>query len=231
MDLILYIETSELLCSVAISDGNQLIGVKESVTDRAHAKALTVLINELLFEKGLEMRHLKAVSVSKGPGSYTGLRIGVSVAKGICYALNIPLIAIDTLLALSYGIKAKIALNDDILLCPMIDARRMEVYKAIYDTNFTLIEPVKAEIIEKHTFDKLLEKNKIAFFGSGALKCQSIIEHSNAIFYNNIVPRAEFLVIPSYNKYNNRQFENVAYFEPFYLKDFVASTPRNKNLR
>lgn len=223
MALILYIETSEQICSVAISDENKIIGIKESTSDRAHASALTVLINELLTENGFTINQLSAVTVSMGPGSYTGLRIGVSAAKGICYALNIPLIAINTLLALTYGMLAIEKFDNNFLFCPMVDAKRMEVYKAIYNINLEIIEPTIAEIIDNESFNKLLLHNKVLFFGSGALKCKQVINNNNAFFNLNIKPRAEYLLLPALNKFKNKQFEDIAYFEPFYLKDFVVS--------
>jgi tRNA threonylcarbamoyladenosine biosynthesis protein TsaB len=235
MALILHIETAEKICSVALSDGEKVLGIKESMGDRAHASLLTVLIDQLLKSANITFKQLNAISVSKGPGSYTGLRIGVSTAKGICYALNIPLIGVNTLQALANGFidssKMSVIKNESkqpYLLCPMIDARRMEVYIAIYDNSLREVEPVKAEIIHSGSFNHLPSDANIILFGSGASKCINVINNSNVTVVENILPRADFLIEPAYKAYVEGKFENLAYFEPFYLKDFVATTPKIK---
>jgi tRNA threonylcarbamoyladenosine biosynthesis protein TsaB len=226
MATILNIETSTEVCSVAISkDGNHLFK-KEILEGLNHSEFLTVLIEEILAENSYKLNQLDAVAVSKGPGSYTGLRIGVSVAKGLCYGLNIPLIAVNSLEIL--GMYAALKSDKDMLFCPMIDARRMEVYTALYNSNGKEIKPVSAEIIEENFLLEYLTKNKILFYGNGAKKCKSKITHVNALFEGPNKTSAQFMQNLTAIKYNEKQFENVAYFEPLYLKDFVATIPKNK---
>ncbi len=179
-------------------------------------------------------REISAVAVSKGPGSYTGLRIGVSVAKGLCYALDVPLIAINSLDVLGkYAVQnanefSTIEPKEDLLFCPMIDARRMEVYTALYNFQEEIIRPVSAEIIDQNFLSEHLVKHPVLFFGNGAKKCENIIKHKNAVFSGPEKTSAQFMQKIAHNKYNKKEFENVAYFEPFYLKDFVATVPKNK---
>jgi len=231
MSLILTIETSETSCSVAL--GNKGIVVDELLLDNAksHSSQLTLLIDKILKKNNIEFKNLSAVAVSKGPGSYTGLRIGVSTAKGICYALNIPLIAIGTLEALCEGVNENIHLNSSqlpVLLCPMIDARRNEVYCRIFDKNKNALTEIEAKIISSNSFNELLKNNLILFFGSGSIKARSLITNDNATFLTDIFPRASYLVKKSFQCYNNSEFVDVAYFEPFYLKDFIATTSKKK---
>lgn len=234
MAQILNIETSTEVCSVTIALNGQLLFKKESTDGLNHSKVLTVFIEQLLNENNLTAKSLDAVAVSKGPGSYTGLRIGVSVAKGLCYGLDIPLISVNSLEAL--GIFAahnldKYGLNkteNDFLFCPLIDARRMEVYTALYNLNGEEIKPVSAEIIDDQFLAGLLENQKILFFGNGAEKCKSTITHKNALFLGPQTASAEYMQIIAEEKFRKNEFEDVAYFEPFYLKNFVATIPRNK---
>ena len=234
MAQILNIETSTEVCSVSIALNGQLLFKKESTDGLNHSKVLTVFIEQLLNENNLTAKSLDAVAVSKGPGSYTGLRIGVSVAKGLCYGLDIPLISVNSLEAL--GIFAahnldKYGLNkteNDFLFCPLIDARRMEVYTALYNLNGEEIKPVSAEIIDDQFLAGLLENQKILFFGNGAEKCKSTITHKNALFLGPQTASAEYMQIIAEEKFRKNEFEDVAYFEPFYLKNFVATIPRNK---
>jgi len=234
MAFILNIETSTEVCSVSVALNGQLLYKKESTEGLNHSKVLTVFIEELFKENNIKPETLDAVAVSKGPGSYTGLRIGVSVAKGLCYGLGIPLISINSLEILgnfaaknktSYGFE-----NDEsqILFCPLIDARRMEVYTALYNLKSEEIRPVSAEIIDEHFLANLLENHKILFFGNGAEKCKAIIKHQNALFLGPQTTSAEFMQNIAEEKFGKREFEDVAYFEPFYLKNFVATIPRNK---
>ena len=194
---------------------------------------LTVFIEEILKENGLKAADLEAIAVSKGPGSYTGLRIGVSAAKGIAYAASIPLIAIDTTLLMFWGeIQGRhesLAIERDTLFCPMLDARRMEVYYAIYDINGDTVKEISAEIINESSFTKIPESSRIIFFGDGAEKCKEVIRRSNVYFDKDFVISAAHMCRPAFTAYNNNKFEDVAYFEPFYLKDFLATSPR-KNL-
>lgn len=222
MSLILGIETATKICSVAISDGEELLAIKEEGGAYSHAEKLTIFIENVLEKSGKSLHDLDAIAVSKGPGSYTGLRIGVSAAKGLCYALNIPLISVSTLQAMAMGLTQK-----NRLLAPMIDARRMEVYTAIYDEENNLIEDISAKIITEESFLDVLSKNKVVFFGNGAEKCKSILSnHSNSIFSKNGFPSSQYINQIALKKFNERNYEDVAYFEPYYLKDFIATTPK-----
>ncbi len=227
MSLILNIETSTPVCSASLARNGEIVGIQESFDEKSHAALLSVFIDSLLTENKVKPEDIEAVSVSEGPGSYTGLRIGVSVAKGFCYAKNIPLIAVNTLQAMA--IMAGRQINDrDVLLCPMIDARRMEVYSALFDSQGTEIRGTMAQIIDESTFTQELAKNKIMFFGNGSDKCKEKITHPNAIFLNGIYPSAKYMAPLSQKAFNSKDFKDVAYFEPFYLKDFVATIPKNK---
>lgn len=234
MALILNIETSTEVCSVSLAEKGQLLFKKESIEGMNHSRLLTVFIEELFKENNIQINTIEAVAVSKGPGSYTGLRIGVSVAKGLCYGLGIPLISINSLEILGifagqnlakYGLENN---GSQILFCPLIDARRMEVYTALYNLQGEEIRPVSAEIIDEHFLFDLLENHKILFFGNGAEKCKTIIKHRNALFEGPLTTSAEFMQNIAEEKFSKKEFEDVAYFEPFYLKNFVATIPRNK---
>jgi len=237
MSLILNIETSTEVCSVSVSENGKLICIKEQQEGLSHSEMLTVFIQQLFAEYQLQPTQLRAVAVCKGPGSYTGLRIGVSVAKGLCYGLNIPLIAIGSLDALAdFTIQhlenfTQVKPTENLMFCPMIDARRMEVYTALYNAEGEKIKPVSAKIISDHSFSEYLDKNKILFFGNGAEKCRIHLSHSNAIFNGPVKASARFMQNLTNIKYNKKEFEDVAYFEPFYLKDFVATIPKNKIIK
>src|SRR5690554_2790660 len=234
MALILNIETSTEVCSVNLSRDGELLVERESFEGLNHSQMLTVYIEELYKEMSLAPKDTDAVAVSKGPGSYTGLRIGVSVAKGLCYSLNIPLIAIGTLDAMgSYAALNKNSYynadDDNLMFCPMIDARRMEVYTAVYNNKGEIVSPVTAKIIDENSFSSMLKQKKILFFGNGAGKCQTIINHTNALFFGPEKASARFMINYAEEKFNNKDWEDVAYFEPFYLKDFIATKPvKNK---
>jgi len=236
--VILHIETSNELCSVALSNETDCLAVRENIEGRNHAALLTLFIEELLNANNISVKDLDAVAVSSGPGSYTGLRIGVSTAKGLCYGANLPLIAVPTLLSMSIGFLQQydVPLSQPLssreggaLLCPMIDARRMEVYTAIYDKEVRQIEKTSAEIITEQSFSSWLEKRQIFFFGNGATKCRSIISHPNAFFPENYAHSARYMIKPALQAYTEKQFVDVAYFEPFYLKDFIAG-PKKEGL-
>ena len=237
MATILNIETSTEICSVTLAKNGSTVFKKESSEGLNHSKILTVFIEDILKENNVEIRSLDAVAVSKGPGSYTGLRIGVSVAKGICYGLNIPLISVNSLAVLGKHIAKHsnkfYADNDNfpLLFCPMIDARRMEVYTSLYNQVGDEIKAVSAEIINKDFLSELFENNKILIFGNGAEKCKDIIQNPNAIFKGPEKTSAEFMQEVAEEKFKLKQFEDVAYFEPFYLKDFVATIPKNKVIK
>lgn len=233
--IILHIETSTNVCSVALSKGEQLLCYKESHEDKAHGRLLTLFIDEVFQKSNTDISALDAVSVGKGPGSYTGLRIGVSVAKGICYAQNIPLIAIGTLEILTIEAINKLSKEgamdtQNILYCPMLDARRMEVYTANYDRNFKLVKEICAEIIDENSFVTELDNYKVYFFGNGSDKCKEVISNENAIFIKEIFPKAENMIELSYQAFLQEKFEDVAYFEPYYLKEFVATVSKKKIL-
>ena len=239
MSTILHIESATRVCSVALSKNGQLLVLREThETDYAHSRLLTVYISEVMEQAGVDLPGLSAVAVSQGPGSYTGLRIGVSAAKGICYGLDIPLIAVDTMEAMTYQCRDYLRSQPDFVspesleayYCPMIDARRMEVYHALYNHRMECRQPVRAAIIEQDTFRSLLEEHKVLFFGDGAAKCQSLINSPNALFLKDVLPSAKGMLIPAQRKFDERTFEDTAYFEPFYLKDFVAGKPRVKGL-
>jgi len=222
MSLILGIETSTKICSVAVSDGGKLLAIEEEGGAYSHSEKLTIFIQKVLDKANVQLKDLDVIAVSKGPGSYTGLRIGVSVAKGLCYALDKPLIAVDTLQAMARNS----SLSGD-LFCPMIDARRMEVYTAIYSVDNKVVTPISAKIIDENSFSEELANKKITFFGDGAEKCKDVLgQKINASFSDKGLPSAEFINQIALEKFQQKEFEDVAYFEPYYLKDFVGTTPK-----
>ena len=225
MSLILQIETATSCCSVALAKGGNILAVREINERNIHAEVITKFIEDVAAVAGIPLSDLDAVAVSCGPGSYTGLRIGVSVAKGLCFALEIPLIAVDTLEAMVYGAIVKEKYNGDepILLCPMIDARRMEVFTAVFNTAAVQKKPTAAEIINETSFAGLLENNRILFFGDGAEKCRGVLSgNANAHFLQGFNNSAAHLTQTAFKKFEENKFEDVGYFEPFYLKDFIA---------
>jgi len=266
MALILCLETATGVCSVALFRDEMLLGMKESSARNVHSSRLTMFIEALAKESGTALNELDAIAISMGPGSFTGLRIGVATAKGLCYALDKPLIAVPTLQAIAAGMNYELKIKnygptDEIrnpkseihawpvgspnpkseirnpkltratLFCPMIDARRMEVYCAIYDEQNRVVDDVRAEIIDGHSFGDILAVNRIVFGGDGAEKCRPALEsHPNALFLNDFRASARFMNPVATAKLEQKTFENLAYFEPFYLKDFVAGKPRVKGL-
>lgn len=234
--LILHLETATNVCSVAISEGDRILALRESSEDRSHGTLLTLFIEEVLREAGKRANQLDAVAVSKGPGSYTGLRIGVSATKGIAYAQNIPVTGIGTLRSMTLAAMEHESVQKlqkkypGLLYCPMIDARRMEVFSAIYDSRLEEKETVAAVIVEADSFDRILGKNHVVFFGNGADKIRDTIRHENAHFIGKIEPSAKQMIPLAVEAYKNSQFEDTAYFEPFYLKDFIATIPKKKVL-
>ncbi len=223
--MIICLETATNLCSVALCNSAGVISLRESNDLKSHASMLTVFINEILNEAGIKARQLDAVAVSKGPGSYTGLRIGVSVAKGIAYAASIPLIGIDTMLSMFHGSGRK-----STLYCPMLDARRMEVYYAVYNSKGETVRDISAKIITEETFSDIPLTEEILIFGDGAAKCKGVIKRPNIQFDDNFRISASHMYVPAIQAFKDRHFEDVAYFEPFYLKDFITSTPRKNVL-
>lgn len=226
MALILNLETATTVCSVSLSKDGQLLAVKEQNGDYSHAENLTLFIEDVLKQADIKLSAVDAIAVSKGPGSYTGLRIGVSTAKGLCYSLNKPLIAISTLQHISLSVSEDSKYKGSDLkshFCPMLDARRMEVYCAMFDSLNNEIRPITAEIVDEHSFSDLLNNQVIYFFGDGAAKCKNVLSaNKNAIFIDDIFPSAKNMISLSEQAFVNKEFEDVAYFEPFYLKDFVA---------
>jgi tRNA threonylcarbamoyladenosine biosynthesis protein TsaB len=223
--IILGIESGGDNCSVALSKGDEIIALKES-GGREHSKFLSVFIDNVIKDSGLSYRDIDAVAVSKGPGSYTGLRIGVATAKGICYGTGKPLIAINSLLSLTSVCRNSFApISSQLLYCPLIDARRLEVYTALFDMSLRQLSDTEAMIISENSFAEILSTQKVCFFGSGAKKCKEIIKSPNAIFVE-IENSASGLVHPAIEAFKNKQFENTAYFEPFYLKNFVVTVGR-----
>jgi tRNA threonylcarbamoyladenosine biosynthesis protein TsaB len=233
MALILCIETSTTVCSVSVSGDGKLLSLREITDAKSHASQLTPFITEVLAESGAKPQNLSAIAVSKGPGSYTGLRIGVSTAKGMAFALKIPLVSVGTLLSMTTGFLDKnpdFSGNSSILFCPMIDARRMEVYSALFDAQLKEFRKIQAEIIHEDSFLHLFKNYKIHFFGDGAMKCSSLMNNKSAIFHENFHPSAKFMGKLAEKQFKEGKFEDLAYFEPFYLKDFVATIPSDKLL-
>lgn len=234
MALILGIETASTICSVALINDGVLLAIRESEGTREHSAELTGYIADVFSEAGLTYQQLDAVAVSMGPGSYTGLRIGVSSAKGLCYALDKPIIAVDTLKSLAwqaiqYYIQSGKNL-DNVLFCPMLDARRMEVYTAMFDKDLRLIEPVYANIITEDSFNSFSGK-EIIYFGDGASKCNSLFDSKdNFTFSGNINLSAKAICMLAEKEFENGNFADLAYCEPFYLKEFIAGKPRVKGL-
>lgn len=226
MSLILSIETATTVCSVALHSNGQLVGTQTLHIEKSHSGLLAPLIESLVRYCGYTLSELTAIAVSEGPGSYTGLRIGVSTAKGLCYALDIPLIAVNTLEAMAFGVN-KFNYNGA-LLCPMLDARRMEVYCLLADSQMNIKEATKPEIIDEGFLDNILLKNEVLLFGNGAVKCRDIVKSKNAVFIDGISPDAVNVGYLANEKFNTQQFEDVAYFEPFYLKEFRMSKPKIK---
>ncbi|QXV64952.1 tRNA (adenosine(37)-N6)-threonylcarbamoyltransferase complex dimerization subunit type 1 TsaB [Mucilaginibacter sp. 21P] len=226
--MILQIETATTTCSVALAADGELISFKEINERNIHAEVVTVYINDLIKQQNATYDNIDAIAVSCGPGSYTGLRIGVSTAKGLCFALDKPLIAVNTLEAMAKGVAQRIDLSTDTLLCPMIDARRMEVYTAVYKADGTLVKPTAAEIITDESFANLLLNNKVLFFGDGAAKCIDVLgQNPNALFDTDFSNSACDLTALAQQKFADKEFEDVAYFEPYYLKDFIAGKKAN----
>lgn len=230
MPVILHLETSTSVCSVALSIDGKLIADRISFDGPSHAVLLAQFVDEILKETRDRFSQPDAVAVSCGPGSYTGLRIGVSMAKGLCFGWDVPLIAIDTLKLLAFSASKTSLHNTSTLLCPMIDARRMEVFSAIFDQRLQMVRPIAADIVDETTYLPWLENNQMLFFGNGADKCRQHVAHANAQFAADIVPKASEMIELSEKAFSENVFVDTAYFEPFYLKDFVATVPKNKVL-
>lgn len=221
--MILSLETSTRVCSIALHFENQLIASQSYHIDKSHSSLLPVIVEELLNNSGVNKRDLKAISISEGPGSYTGLRIGTSAAKGLAYGMDIPLISVSTLEVMARAIEG---VSEETLILPMIDARRMEVYFASFNHKYELLEPVSSLIIEEGIFSKYLEK-RILLVGNGATKCD-IISHPDCKIIDWIFPDARQMGSIAWQKFQKGEFENTAYFEPFYLKEFQTKKAKNK---
>lgn len=230
MSCVLQIETSTSVCSVAVSQEGHNIFTKEDFEGPSHAVLLGVFVDEALSFIDSHAIPLDAVAVSCGPGSYTGLRIGVSMAKGVCYGREVPLIGLPTLEVMCVPVLLYHELPDNALICPMIDARRMEVYAAIYDRALNVIRPTSADVVDEDSYLKFLEKQPVYFFGNGAAKCKEKITHSNAHFIDNIDPLAKMMFPLAEKALAMNKFEDVAYFEPFYLKEFVATISKKNQI-
>ena len=224
MAKILNIETSTTVCSIAVGVDGKLASVNEINDGYSHAEEIEGLIEKSIKEADISLKDLDAISVSKGPGSYTGLRIGVSIAKGLCFGLKVPLISVPTLEALARH--PKLSEFPHSFKIPMLDARRMEVYSCVLNDTNEVVEPTAAVIIDENSFVNILKKPTL-FFGPGSEKCNpTFTENENAVFVSNILPSASQMVNLSETKYIENQLEDLAYFEPFYLKDFVAGKPK-----
>lgn len=231
MSLIINLETSTTVCSVSLAENGQILATREDLNGRNHAALLTSFIGDVLDTAGRKPDELSAVAVSRGPGSYTGLRIGVSVAKGMAYALSVPLLSVETLKMMASGyLEENPAFKNEpgILLCPVIDARRMEVYSALYSTRVEQAREVKAEVIVEKSFNDELRSNRLIIFGDGARKCRDVLKSGRITIDEKFCISSRHMVHLSFQKLENKEFEDVAYFEPFYLKDFIATIPKNK---
>ena len=234
--MILCIETSTAVCSVALVENGKVIALRESLDGQNHAEKITIFIDEVMKEANMSYRDLDAVATSMGPGSYTGLRIGVSTAKGLCYAMEKPLIAVDTLAAMAYGFKdaetqrRRDAESTDIL-CPMIDARRMEVYSAFFNEQLERISETNAIIIDENSFMEMKQNNHLYLFGDGADKLASLFENDeNITVVEKFHCSAAYMAELADKAFKNNDFVDTAYFEPFYLKNFVPGMPKVKGL-
>lgn len=228
MACILHIETSTKVCSVALSQDGALLFEKADVEGPSHSVSCGVFVDEALSFANSHAIPVDAVAVSEGPGSYTGLRIGVSMAKGVCYGYRVPLLSVSTLQLLCVPVLLRHDdLPEDALLVPMIDARRMEVYAAVYDRGLREVRAIGADIVDADTYKTYLDEHPVYFFGDGAAKCQDVIQHPNAHFLPGILPLAKNMYPLAERKFLRGESEDVAYFEPFYLKEFVATKSRN----
>ncbi len=232
MSVLLSLETSTSVCSAALHEDGKLLASQESHIPQSASSKLAVMIDQLFKTTNSLPDSIKGVVISEGPGSYTGLRIGVATAKGLCFALNVPLLSINTLELMTYQVISSPSplergAGGEALFCPMLDARRMEVYCLIADRKLNVLELTNAKVIDELSFETLLAKNVIYFFGNGAIKCKSLITHMNSRFIEDVIPSASTLGELGYKKFQLNQMENVSSFEPLYLKDFVAKKPKS----
>lgn len=226
MATILHLETATTNCSVSIAkDGEMLVLIENNAANYSHSEQLHIFIKEALEEASLSFSDLDAVAISKGPGSYTGLRIGVSSAKGLCFSLEIPLISVPTLQSMAYQVDVK----PGELVIPVLDARRMEVYSCVYDDVYKDVRETRAEIIDEDSFAEYVSDSKVYVIGSGAEKIRGVLKHPNFIFNESVVPSSKDMIPITFEKFKSNEFEDVAYFEPYYLKDFVLQQKKKKN--
>lgn len=231
MSYILLIESSTHVCSVALAKDNEVIAIREDFEEKSHASLLAVFVAEVLKEANILPNQLSAVCTSKGPGSYTGLRIGVSTAKGLAYALDIPLIAVGTLHAMAEGFAAQLNHTTPLqLVIPTIDARRMEVYSSVYTQHMEPLRDIEAQIITAESFTEYAAHNFIHIIGTGAAKCIPVLTSTQFHIYPDFLPSAKYMCNIAFRFFQEKKFEDVAYFEPFYLKDFIATIPRKNVL-
>ena len=225
MKLLLNLETSTTVCSAALhEDGNVLACIEMHVPQTASSR-LAVMIDDLFEIAAVDRNSLAGVGVSAGPGSFTGLRIGVATAKGICYALKLPLLSVNTLELMGYQLSSGNPQNA--MLCPMLDARRMEVYSMLLDSNLNILEATEARVISEDSYREWLDRGPVIFFGDGAAKCKDKITHANAWFVDGVIPSAAKLGELSYRKFQKNEFEDLASYEPYYLKDFLIGKPKS----
>lgn len=224
--IILHIETSTNICSIAISENGRCIFTKSDSEGMNHAALLSVFIAEAMEFLKISSQKLDAIAVSSGPGSYTGLRIGVSTAKGLCYGLDIPLIAVSTLEVLTANALQITGAATNSLFCPMIDARRMEVYAAFYNQEGIIQREISADVIDENSYSEILENHSVYFFGNGAEKCKTTLTHPNARFIDGMYPLAQNMIVLAEKAYADKKFVDVAYFEPFYLKEFYTTAAK-----
>jgi len=235
--IILNIETSTRVCSVSLAIDGVVKAIKESKVKNSHAEQVTLFSEMVIKKSGYTFNQLDAIAVSKGPGSYTGLRIGVSTAKGYCFALDKPLISVGTLDAMAWGLvnalRNKKQKLDAYLYCPMIDARRMEVYDAVYDSGLNKVKAVSATVLDEHTYDEFSTRHAMVFGGDGAEKAKALYFHNQhkTFFLDGFEPSSMYMAQLAEQKYRQNDFEDVAYFEPYYLKEFVAGISKVKGLR
>lgn len=231
MPLLLALETSSSVCSIALYKGEQLLGASELRIEKSHSSHITVMIEQLLENCGMKLQDLSAIAISGGPGSYTGLRIGSSTAKGLCYSLDIPLLEVSTLHALAAQVINVTPNPEQFLFCPMLDARRLEVYTCLLTNQLDEVEPIAPLILSEDTFKEKLATYKVIFFGSGAPKYKELLpENMNALFIQEVQPSAITIGKLALAKYEQKAFEDVAYYEPFYLKDvYITSAGKSVN--
>ena len=226
---LLLIDTATEICSVSLALGEKIVACKENMNGYAHAKELIPFVDEVMQEAKIEKQQITGVVLSIGPGSYTGLRIGASTAKGLCYALDVPLVAISTLQNIMMGARKEFS-NQELLFCPMIDARRQEVYTALFKYDGTPLEEVHAQIVEETTFETLLQKSQVVFCGNGMPKCREMLSHYPNALFSDIKLSSTHMLEKALLRFEQKQFEDIAYFEPFYLKEYVAAKSHVKGL-